>query len=255
MAPAGRRPCRARPRRFELPRMTHPTRLILFGKVPRAGRVKTRLVPFLTHEQAAALYGAFLYDIAARNRPAVGELELHVAPPLDPAALAAHLPVGLTVREQRGRDLSARMSNAFEDAFRERPDALVVLRNTDSPLLPPAREAEAFAALQAGAEIVFGPDRGGGYYLVGLRRPAPELFSGQETSIPSNFANTLRKARALADRIRVLATETDVDEPSDVMELIDQLECDESARHLAPRTALMLDTLGPARLRRSGSTA
>ncbi len=235
--------------------MTRRTRLILFGKVPRPGRVKTRLVPCLTNEQAASLYAAFLHDVAARARPGVAEVELHVAPPLDRVVIRAHVPEGMRIREQRGAGLGERMANAFEDAFRERANGLVVLRNTDSPLLPPAREMEAFGALAAGAEIVLGPDRGGGYYLVGLCRPRPELFSGPETAIPANFENTLMKARALADQVCVLATEPDVDEPSDLMDLIAQVQTDESARRLAPRTTQRLDAFDPERLRRSDTRA
>jgi glycosyltransferase A (GT-A) superfamily protein (DUF2064 family) len=232
-------------------------RLLLFGKLPRPGEVKTRLSPLLAAGESARLYAAFLSDIAALPRPASIAVELWLAPPLgearslperlSEAAHGASSPGLHSPRpaaawpapiEQRGCDLRERMIDAFARSF-EAGASRVVLRNTDSPLLPLARELEAFAALAAGADVVLGPDHGGGYYLVGLRRPLPELFRDLPISVPSNFDRTLSRARSLTRDVVVLAREADVDTPADVLELLAALR-DPRLAAAAPATSRVL---------------
>lgn len=221
--------------------------LLLFGKVPRPGDVKTRLLPWVAAEDACDLYRAFLYDIAERPRADWITTELWLA---DSATVERTVPAaidlersGLVREKQRGKDLIERMIDAFERSF-GRGGERVVLRNTDSPLLPPEREEEGFAALRDGADVVLGPDLGGGYYLVGLRRPRPELFRDLPMSVPSNFDRTLLRARALGLRVEVLAPEPDVDDGDDLLELIRELRESAAARAFAPRTAVAALELG-----------
>ncbi|MFG0317326.1 MAG: DUF2064 domain-containing protein [Planctomycetota bacterium JB042] len=222
--------------------------LVLFGRAPRAGAVKTRLEPALGAAGAVRVYREFLRDVVALPRPHADEVVLAVAPPLDAAARAALDPVApaaIRRTEQRGPDLPSRLEAAFADELAS-GDAAVVVRNTDSPLLPPEREAEAFERLDDGADLVFGPDEGGGYYLVGMTRPHRGLFPGIETSSPGNLEATLGRARTIAGRVDVLATEPDVDTPADLERLAATLAHDPGARRRAPATAAALRALGRA---------
>lgn len=234
--------------------------LILFAKQPVPGLAKTRLTPPLAPAQAARLYRAFLADVVGESRAFVGptsEVWLAVlahggwpppglrrpaaAPPGDaPLPDPPDVP-WLGLLRQEGPDLSARLQAAFEVAFRNGLRRVVV-RNTDSPLLPPERVREAFAALrEPGIECVLGPDFGGGYYLVGLDQPRPELFAdlarwGRQDAA-SVFDETLAAARSLGLGTLVLAEEADVDVPGDLARLATDLERS-PGRALRTRAAL-----------------
>ena len=107
---------------------------------------------------------------------------------------------------------------SFDELFRERL-APVVMRNSDSPTLPPERILEAFDRLERGAEVVLGPDRGGGYYLVGLRAPRPDLFRGVTMGGGSVFGETVRRAKLLRLALAELPPCLDVDVPEDLESL------------------------------------
>lgn len=209
--------------------------LALFGRGPRPGTVKTRLVPRLGANGAVRLYRAFLLDVVGSERSFVDETVLWIAPPLDERVFAGFFSPAPRIEEQQGNDLAARLEHAFAAEF-ARGATAVVLRNTDSPLLPAAREEEAFLALERGADLVFGPDLGGGYYLVGMRRPYEGLFHGVATSVPGNFEATLERARERGS-VTVLAAEPDVDTPADLDRLIATLAADPAAAARAPATA------------------
>lgn len=220
--------------------MSHDDVLLLFGKVPRPGDVKTRLMPILDATEASELYCAFLRDIASRTRPAGVVTQLWLAPSLGLDSEVARTEcdlrrLPLSCERQSGSDLAERMIDAFQRVF-ESGARHVVLRNTDSPLLPIERELEAFAALHRGVDVVLGPDLGGGYYLVGMRRPCPALFSDLPMSVPSNFDRTLLRARSLGLAVEELKAEPDVDHAADLAELIATLLADSSAREFAPHT-------------------
>ena len=217
--------------------------LVLFGKQPCPGRVKTRLTPPLSAVQASDLYQAFLLDVCARPRPSAQELRLAVAPPLDRSAFSGQLPEQVVLMEQQGPDLSARLIDLFESQFERSSVRRVVVRNTDSPLLPQEWEQEAFRVLERGAEIVLGPDLGGGYYLVGMSKPFSDLFR-LEMSVPSNFERTLERARSLTNRVELLDPAPDVDRIEDLRGLGATLAKDAAARAFAPRTTRMMRTLG-----------
>ena len=197
-------------------------RLIVFGRLPEAGTTKTRLIPAIGPTGAARLYQAFLDDamIAAGSvEPSSTELWI---PPADGAeqALGARYP-DVRLRTQRGPDLGARMSDAFDTAFSEGVD-YALITGSDHPTLPPELLKRGFAALIA-AHLVVGPTDDGGYYAIGLRRyawpRARRLFEEMPWSTPRVLDITRRRARKL-DLCHVeLPTWYDVDEPADLERL------------------------------------
>ena len=82
--------------------------------------------------------------------------------------------------------------------------ALVV--GTDTPTLPTAYLVEAGGGAPAGgaADVVLGPSEDGGYYLIGLTAPAPDLFVDMAWSTATVCEETLRRARAAGRRVSVL---------------------------------------------------
>jgi len=195
-------------------------RLLLFGRLPEPGRVKTRLIPALGARGAAELYGAFLDDLLSWT-PDIAPTELW-APGGERARTALGERCGrATVRLQPAGDLGGRLAAAFDTAFRDGADHVVAL-GSDHPTLPPAYLERAFAALH-GAHLVLGPTSDGGYYALGLRRlcwpRARGLFEGAPWSTPGLLEWTRGRAEAL-DLCHVeLPRWYDVDEPGDLERL------------------------------------
>lgn len=187
--------------------------LIVFLKHPEAGAVKTRLIPLLGAEVAAGLYRALCEEVLLATVPRPGEYErlAFFSPPEAAEAVRMWLP-GVRLLPQSGGDLGARMSAAFARAF-ERGARRVVIVGTDSPAVSRGTVAEALDALDE-ADVVVGPAEDGGYYLLALRQPRPELFEGLAWSTPTVLEETLARAGEL--RVRQLAGLRDIDTPGDL---------------------------------------
>lgn len=195
-------------------------RLLLFGKIPAPGRVKTRLAPLLGAAGAAALYRAFLDDaVAMALRVGGASVELWLEPPApgETERLARRYG-GIPVRWQRGQELGARLAAAFDGAFREGVERAVAV-GSDHPTLPVRFLEEAFEGLAA-AELVLGPSRDGGYYAIGLPRRAWPRASALFRAIPWSTAEVEARTRARAAELGLRAAELpgwyDVDGPEDL---------------------------------------
>ena len=189
--------------------------VVYFAKVPRPGAVKTRLCPPLTPAEAAALYGAFLRQVLVPVKHARTLVYGH--PEAELQDLEAFLPGGLELRPQRGKDLWQRLESCFGELLGA-GHSPVLIRNTDSPDLPPERIVEALTEARPG-RVVLGPDRGGGFYLVALGAPCPGLFSGLEEGASTVLPATLARVSELGLESVTLAEEQDVDSFEDLLAL------------------------------------
>lgn len=194
--------------------------LVVFAKRPEPGRVKTRLCPPFTPEEAAGLYAALLEDVLEETSRIGRALGIATCLALDPpdavAEFAGLLPAGMDLVAQRGDGLSARMEHAAASAFAA-GHAPVLLRGSDSPLLGAETVAEALAALRE-HDLAVCPDLDGGYNLIGLAAPAPGLFD-HPMSTARVLEDTLARARAAGLRARVLPAGFDVDTVDDLVHL------------------------------------
>jgi len=210
---------------------------IVMVKAPRAGAVKTRLVPPLSESEAASLAESFARDTVEAARRVVPRVLVAYAPADGRGALEALFEdEGLLWFEQRGEDLGARIESAASHAF-----ALglgpVVLVGTDSPTLPASFVEAAVASLSnEESDVALGPTEDGGYYLVGLRRFFRGLFRGVEWSTPRVYLQTARNAQSAGLRVRELPRWYDVDTPEDLRRLREELLSDAEARARAPST-------------------
>jgi rSAM/selenodomain-associated transferase 1 len=197
----------------------HDTALIVFAKAPVAGLAKTRLIPALGAEGAAALAARLLRHTLAQGEAAgFGALELCATPDAThPALVVAAREHGAALAEQGAGDLGARMQRAL--SRRLATHARVLLIGTDAPALDAAVLQQAAAAL-ATHDAVFVPALDGGYALVGLSPHAPErLFAGIAWSTPQVMATTLERVAELGLRTALLAPLPDIDEPADLAHL------------------------------------
>jgi rSAM/selenodomain-associated transferase 1 len=191
-------------------------RLGIFAKQPVEGDVKTRLTPSLPPTIAAKLQLSMVLDAIQSGMAArLGRVALYWAGDSGQGSFADHL--GVDVRYQKGADLGERLAGAFGELLAGADRAVVI--GSDCPDLGPGLIQEAFAAL-ADADLVLGPARDGGYYLIGLKKPSPELFRGISWSTSRVLAETLERAERLGLRARLLETLDDLDTPDDLVRFV-----------------------------------
>jgi hypothetical protein len=193
------------------------TLLIIFAKEPVPGQVKTRLCPPLAPEAAARLYQSFLADILEEMGGLAG---LHLALAYSPAGAQASfhslVPAGVSLFLQEGANLGERLARAFDWGFAS-GFATVLLRGSDTPDLPGSVVRQAAEVLATGqAQVVLGPSPDGGYYLVGLRSPHPDLFRGPAWSGATVLKDTLDLARRLSLAAHLLPPWPDIDNCDDL---------------------------------------
>ena len=206
--------------------------MVVMAKLPECGAVKTRLSPALSPEERATLYRAFLLDRVDQILAIHGVLPcVAFTPPEARAAFASLLGPAVRLIPQRGADLGERLANAASALF-EVGCRAVILVDSDTPTLPTSALERAVRALvepandtsPAGPEVVVGPARDGGNYLIGTRRPQPELFQGIEWSTPRVLPQTLVRAARAGLSVRLLPPWYDVDTPDDLSRLARDLE-------------------------------
>lgn len=191
------------------------------AKAPAAGLAKTRLIPALGAEGAAALAARMLAHAVGEARAAhVGPVMLCGAPdPSHPAFTRLAGDGGLALHPQGDGDLGARMQRAFDRALATHERAVLI--GTDAPDLDAAVLRVAAEAL-ATHDAVFAPALDGGYALIGLRRAAPRgsrLFEAMPWSTAQVMAITRERLRESGLRWHELPALHDIDEPADLVHL------------------------------------
>jgi glycosyltransferase A (GT-A) superfamily protein (DUF2064 family) len=253
--------------------------LAVMTKAPQAGRVKTRLVPPLTLEEAAELNRCFLRDTAdailsaCSRRPArppkprrrrVGDAKKRQSKDGDAshseAATAACgvavytpagaesayvniLPVEFSLLPQRGDGFGERLYFATEDLFTCGFES-VCLIDSDSPTVPSANFAHAVSLLASSEDrIVLGPSDDGGYYLIGLKKPHRELFEQIDWSTERVLNQTLQRATEIGLEVKLLVSGYDVDDGESLRRLCKELFTDTSLADIAAHTRKFLREL------------
>ncbi len=214
------------------------------AKAPIAGEVKTRLMPPLTQEQAADLCRALLLDqLEHLSGLTVAELYLVYAPGSAASLMERLAPSNFHCLAQRGGDLGERMNAAFIDLWR-RGHRNVVLVGSDLPALPLTILERAFKLLtESTGQVVLGPSRDGGYYLVGMNRPAPEIFQDMRWSHDQVLKETTERLVKLGIQPAMLPEWFDIDSVEDLKYL--QTLSEPPIRNAAKRTLNYLHGLGP----------
>ncbi len=228
------------------------TALVIFAKAPIPGEVKTRLSPGLTEDEAATLHGSFVLDTLERTKAAVQKFKLPVDRFLACAPSSTHVFFkimearhGVTLLDQQGDDLGARMAQAFATLFARGYRHIVVV-GTDVPSLPLTHYRDAVQSLTR-HDLILGPAKDGGYYLIGMTAPHPDLFRDIPWSTNQVLALTQEKATAAGLKSALLPVWSDVDTLDDLQALIDECAADKKRpkqeRVFSMRTAGSLELL------------
>jgi len=190
--------------------------LMIFCKAPVAGQVKTRLTPELTAEQAVQVH----IELTQRTLQLATichlcSVQLWCTPSMDHAFFAASAQTWpVILQQQKGLDLGERMNHAFCQALNNYSCALIV--GCDCPSLTEQDLEEALTALTHSGCCVLAPAEDGGYVLIGLNQPHPELFD----NMPWGTGRVLEQTRARIKRYHLhhheLKEQWDVDTPNDL---------------------------------------
>jgi len=218
----------------------------ILARRPRPGTVKSRLSPALPPNEACRLYRGMLLDaITAARESSADRRVVHWADPPgdgseDTPGLAESLGAGLGSALQRGNDLGDRLAAAFEDLLQAPEDRAVAI-GADCPELDGVTVDAGLAALER-HDLVLAPAADGGYALVGLARPAPELFRGVAWGGAAVLEQTRARADRLGLRVALLPTLRDLDTPVDLVGWIARTLADTDRR--GAQTAMALAELG-----------
>lgn len=189
--------------------------LIQFSRAPVPGRVKTRLIPHLSPQQACDLHCELTQWTASQLVASqLGVVELWVEGNLDFPLFDRCRQLGVArLSRQRGKDLGERMYRVLRDKL-----ALydyVVLVGSDCPGLDANYLRAAIIALRD-TPVVLGPALDGGYVLIGVKRIRQTLFQ----NIPWGTAQVLARTREVLDREGMAFIElpalADIDRPEDL---------------------------------------
>ncbi|MFO8098535.1 MAG: TIGR04282 family arsenosugar biosynthesis glycosyltransferase [Salinibacter sp.] len=212
--------------------------LLVFAKVPRPGTVKTRLTSLFSPAEAARIYTAFLRDALRQYARLDATVRLYVAPPV-PESMSIGQPAAMTLHEQEGADLGARMRHAIDESIEAGYKKLAVI-GTDHPTLPSSFIAKGFQALKEESSIAIGPSTDGGFYLLAMTTSFPVLFEGMRYSHAEVFADTLDRAATTDAALTILPEWYDVDTPAALARMLTDLS---GASVEAPNTRRVVDTL------------
>ena len=199
-------------------------------KAPRPGYVKTRLGRQIGYEQAARIYRA----MAERQLHSVPEnfrIEVHYAPRGAATEMRAWLGANYHYCVQSGGDLGQRLASAFARGFRRGATEIIAV-GADCPGLDGDCLVEAARRLRK-SDVVLGPAADGGYYLIGLRLSAPQLFEGIAWSSQNVLQQTLERVGACGLSSEMLSEKEDID------------DLESLRRHLDRDTSSTLKLAGP----------
>ena len=185
--------------------------VVVFGREPIPGEVKSRLAEGIGAEAAAKIYAATLQHTLEVARNSGGRVVLSLA----------DVPSGRWARDfegaleiQRGSDLGDRMHDAFARRFAEGEER-VVLIGSDCPWFTATHVAKASAKL-GGTDAVLGPSADGGYWLVAQRPPGLPLFARIPWSTPETLERTRNRIRSLGGTWSELEKLVDIDTAADL---------------------------------------
>jgi rSAM/selenodomain-associated transferase 1 len=192
--------------------------LVIFTRYPRLGQTKTRMIPALGAAGALALHQDLTVHTLKTARTLQAQLDCHVEIHFhggNRRAMAAWLGEdGVVYQPQIDGDLGVKMNHAFCSTLRDRTDRTIII-GTDCPSLTVETLISGFKFLD-NHDGVLGPAWDGGYYLIGLKQPQPQLFRGISWGTEQVKPQTLAIVAQLNLNFSLLESLPDIDRPTDL---------------------------------------
>ncbi len=186
--------------------------IIIFVRHPELGKVKTRLAATIGNEKALAVYEFLLLH----TYKLIENIRIPVFIYYADQIVQEDLWIGASIHKklQQGEDLGEKMANAFQEVLNGGYKKVVII-GSDCYELTTGLIVEAFEMLES-VDIVIGPAKDGGYYLLGMKAPFKDLFSNMEWSVATVFGTTMQRVRNTQCSVEVLTILNDVDTEEDI---------------------------------------
>jgi len=195
--------------------VTENDRLIIFVKNPEIGRVKTRLAKTIENEQALSIYQKLLLYTKEITKGLNADKSVYYSEHIDNNDLWDNMLFSKHL--QRGDDLGERMQNAFADAFAQGKERVIII-GSDCLELETYMIKEAFAVLENN-DVVLGPAKDGGYYMIGMTAFLPTLFEDKNWSTDDLLMDTILDLKKMNAKYYLLKTLNDIDTIEDLKAL------------------------------------
>jgi rSAM/selenodomain-associated transferase 1 len=183
----------------------------IFARVPKAGKVKTRLIPALGEEGALAAYETLLNQIS-QNLQALQNVRVFCTPEQGENKLKKMFPKTLKYSLQIGDNMGSKLLNALDQLLKSSTSAVII--GADCQFVKEDDIRSAFDELRKN-DVVLGPAKDGGYWLIGMRRLHSELFQEISWGTSTVFEQTLEKSHGLNLKTGILRELYDIDTPGD----------------------------------------
>ena len=188
--------------------------IIFFTRAPIAGRTKTRMQPYLSPDECAALHKAMIKDIYEECSKIQADIFVYYTPLEGLGRLYKLIGKESTYRLQKGADLGEKMYDAIAEVLDFGYESCILI-GSDIAELRKEHLNTAFDKLEY-ADVVFGKTVDGGYYLVGMKRAVKEVFEVEKYGNSDVFANTLKRLSNLGLKVAYTKTLYDIDTKDDL---------------------------------------
>lgn len=185
----------------------------LFVKYPEAGKVKTRLAKTVGKEEAARIYDELArtnFEVLKQIQKENVEAVIYYDPPERKKEIEAWLPKASLYLPQRGKTLDERLIEAFKELFHKGYQKALIV-GSDTLALSERILQDAIEKLDE-KELVVGPAKDGGYYLIGMTHFMPEVFEGIPWSTGAVLAKTIEKMKTFGYEYQFTESLEDLDE-------------------------------------------
>lgn len=202
---------------------------ILFTRIPHPGRVKTRMMPYLSPDECAGLQACFIKDAMTALRRSGADIFVCYEPTGDAAVLRKICGRSARMMPQRGADLGEKMANAF-DGVLEKGFESCVLIGSDIPGIRSEDIRDAFGILET-KDVAIGPSADGGYWLIGMHSLHRALFENKTYSHGSVLSDLKTSAAEEGLSYGLISEMRDMDERIDLTYFRQRMRTDAGLRH------------------------
>lgn len=188
--------------------------IIVFTRIPVPGKTKTRLMPYLNGNQCARLHTCFLRDIQEACEKTKADIFICHTSEGDVGKLKKIFGLKVAYFPQVGEGLGQRMYHALQKVLGYGYESCVLI-GSDIPEINDTILKDSFQILKK-KDVVFGPTKDGGYYLVGMKKPRKEVFENQTYGHGSVLENTVRSLLEKGIRVGYGKQLQDIDTKEDI---------------------------------------
>lgn len=209
--------------------------IIIMAEIPFCSEGETHLHAVLSDAECAEFTETLLADAIHKAKNFEARIIVAFSPPFQEEFFDRLKEEDLLLAAQYASDFGTRVYHAFEFAFAQNSDAVVLL-NPNSPTFPLDYIEQAFEHLELNTDVVLGKTERGGIYLIGLRKSDVRIFDAIAWNSPQTFEKIFQNIHQLEWHLREVPSWYDIDDEKDFRQLREEFLHNANARRRAPKT-------------------